>query len=164
MRQPDRSRGARTGSSGYSLVELVVVISIGGVLAAYVGPRFFDQQTFAQRGYADELAAALRGTQKAAVITGCPARLVLSAGGYGASQQAASGNACNPLDASWPTAVLGADGSAIGGSAPSGIVAGPAGTFQFDAQGRLAASPASTITVGSRSITIDPATGFVQVQ
>ena len=149
---------------GYSLIELVVVISIGGVLAAYVGPRFFDQQTFAQRGYADELAAALRGTQKAAVITGCPAQLVLAAGSYSARQQAASGNACNPADVSWPTAVLGADGSAISGSAPSGTAAGPAGTFQFDAQGRLAASPGSTITVGSRSITVDATTGFVQVR
>lgn len=164
MRRTDRNRGARPGSAGYTLVELVVVIAIGGLLAAFVGPRFFDQQSFSQRGYADELAAALRGTQKAAVITGCPARLVLAAGAYAASQQAASNNTCNPADATWPTAVLGGDGAALAGSAPSGITASPTGTFQFDAQGRLSASPATSITVGGRSLSIDAATGFVTVQ
>jgi len=63
-----RAQGARFG--GYSLVELVVVISIAGILAAYIAPRFWTQQTFSDRGYVDELAAALRSTQKAAVITG----------------------------------------------------------------------------------------------
>jgi prepilin-type N-terminal cleavage/methylation domain-containing protein len=164
MRRTDRNRGARAGSRGYTLIELVVVISIGGILATFVAPRLFDQQTFSQRGYADELAAALRGTQKAAVISGCPARLVLAAASYAASQQAASGNTCNPADASWPTAVVSGDGSTVAGSAPSGTTASPTGTFQFDAQGRLAASPATTVTVGSHSITIDAATGFVQVQ
>jgi MSHA pilin protein MshC len=149
---------------GYTLIELVVVISIGGILAAFVGPRFFDQQTFSQRGYADELAAALRGTQKAAVITGCPARLVLAAAGYAASQQAAGNNACNPLDASWTTVILDGDGSPIAGSAPAGASAGPTGTFQFDAQGRLTARPSTSVTIGGRSVTIDAATGFVQVQ
>jgi MSHA pilin protein MshC len=147
---------------GYTLIELVVVIAIGGLLASYVGPRFFDQSTFAERGYADELAAALRGTQKAAVITGCAARLVLGASSYAASQQAASGNACNPADASWSSPVLGADGAALAGSAPAGTTAAPTGTFQFDSQGRLSASPATTITIGGRTVTIDATTGFVQ--
>ena len=149
---------------GYTLIELVVVISIGGILAAFVGPRLFDQQTFSQRGYADDLAAALRGTQKAAVITGCPARLVLAAASYVASQQAASNNTCNPADATWATAVVGGDGSAIAGSAPAGTTASPTGTFQFDAQGRLTASPATSISIGARSIAIDAATGLVGVQ
>jgi prepilin-type N-terminal cleavage/methylation domain-containing protein len=152
------------GSMGYTLIELIVVIAIGGILAGYVAPRLFDQSAFAQRGYADELAAALRGTQKAAVITGCPARLVLAAGSYAASQQAASGNACNPADTGWSTPVIGGDGSTLAGTAPAGTTASPAGTFQFDSQGRLVASPATTVTVGSRSLTLDAATGYVTVQ
>ena len=164
MRRTDRSRGAQASSLGYSLIELVVVVAIGGLLATFVGPRFFDQQSFAQRGYADELAAALRGTQKAAVITGCPAQLVLSATSYSASQQAASGNACDPADGSWSTPVIGADGGTLAGSAPSGTTASPTGTFRFDSQGRLALSPGTTITVGGRTLALDTATGFVQVQ
>jgi MSHA pilin protein MshC len=164
MPRKDRSRAADMGSAGYTLVELAVVMTVVGVLSASIAPRFFTQSVFSQRGYADELAGALRSTQKAAVITGCHARLTLAAASYVATQQAASGNACNPADATWPTPVLGADGSAISDSAPSATTASPTGVFEFDAQGRLAASPGTTITIGARGITIDPNTGFVQVQ
>ena len=149
---------------GFSLVELVVVMSIAGVLAAYVAPRFWNQQAFSDRGYADELAAALRSTQKAAVITGCPARLTVTANSYAAAQQAASGNTCNPADTTWSTPLLGADGSAIQDSAPANTSASPAGVYQFDTQGRLSGGPGTTITVGTHTITIVAGTGLVQVQ
>ncbi len=149
---------------GYTLVELTVVITILGVLSATIGPRFFTQSVFSERSYADELGSALRATQKAAVITGCRARLTLAAGSYSATQQAAAGNACLASDNSWPTPILGAAGDAIANSAPSGISATPTGIFEFDTQGRLVASPGATITIGARQITIEAATGFVQVQ
>jgi MSHA pilin protein MshC len=149
---------------GYTLVELVVVMSIAGVLAAYIAPRFWSQQTFSDRAYVDELAAALRATQKAAVISGCPARLTLAAASYAAAQQAASGNTCDPNDSAWSTPLLGAEGSPIQDSAPANTTASPSGTFQFDAQGRLTSSPASTITVGTHTITLVAGTGLVQVQ
>ena len=162
QRAPHRVEAA--GAGGYTLVELVVVMTVAGILAAYIAPRFWNQQSFSDRGYADELAAALRATQKAAVITGCPARLTLAAGSYVAAQQAASGNTCNAADTSWATPLLGADGSAIQDTAPANTTASPAGAFQFDTQGRLAASPGATITVGTHTITIVAATGLVQVQ
>jgi len=148
---------------GYTLVELVVVLTVAGVLAAYVAPRFWTQQTFSDRSYADELAAALRATQKAAVITGCPAELTLSSTSYVATQQAASGNTCNTADTTWPTPVLSADGSAIQDTAPANTSASPTGVFQFDTQGRLSAEPGTTLTVGTHTITLVPNTGLVQV-
>jgi prepilin-type N-terminal cleavage/methylation domain-containing protein len=159
---PDREQTASAG--GYTLIELVVVMAVAGVLAAYIAPRFWNQQSFSDRGYVDELAAALRSTQKAAVITGCPARLSLAASSYAATQQAASGNTCNLADASWSTPLLGPDGSPIQDSAPASTTASPTGTFQFDTQGRLSSSPASTIAVGTHTITIDAGSGLVQVQ
>jgi MSHA pilin protein MshC len=163
-----RSAGYRahgTRFEGYTLVELVVVITITGILSAYIAPRFWSQQTFSDRGYVDELAAALRSTQKAAVITGCAAQLTLSTSSYTATQQAASGNACNPNDTtSWSTPLLSADGSAIQNTAPANTTASPSGVFHFDTQGRLSSSPATTITVGTHTITILAGTGLVQVQ
>jgi prepilin-type N-terminal cleavage/methylation domain-containing protein len=156
------AHGARF--EGYTLVELVVVITIAGILAAYMAPRFWTQQTFSDRAYVDELAAALRSTQKAAVITGCAAQLTLSAGGYTARQQAPSGNTCNPSDATWSTPLLSADGSAIQNTAPANTTASPSGIFRFDTQGRLSTSPATTVTVGTHTITILAGTGLVQVQ
>lgn len=156
---------ARTASSaGYTLLELIVVITVAGILAAVVGPKFFTQQSFSERGYADELASALRLTQKTAVISGCPARLTVAAGTYVAAQQAASGNACNASDTTWATPVIGIDGVTIQGSAASSTTASPTGVYQFDTQGRLSASPGTTLTVGSRTITIDAGTGLVRVQ
>src|SRR5271165_1683759 len=164
MRRRDPYRTQDAKPLGYTLVELVVVLMVAGVMAAYVAPRFWNQQTFSDRGYADELAAALRATQKAAVITGCPAQLTLGPNSYAAAQQAASGNACNPGDTTWPTPVLGADGSAIADTAPANTTASPTGVFQFDTQGRLTSSPAPTISVGAHTITIVSGTGLVQVQ
>ena len=155
---------ARLASSrGYTLLELVVVMTVAGILAAVVGPKFFSQQTFSERGYADEVAAALRLTQKTAVISGCAARLTLTSTTYVATQQAAAGNACNATDTSWSTPVVGIDGVPLQGSAPSSTTASPTGVYQFDTQGRLASSPGTTLTVGARTVTIDSGTGLVQV-
>jgi MSHA pilin protein MshC len=149
---------------GYTLIELVVVIVVMGILAGVAGPRFFSQQPFNERSYTDELAAALRATQKAAVISGCAARLIISAASYQAVQQAAAANTCNTSDTTWSTPIVGFDGKALLGTAPAGTSTSPTGTFQFDSEGRLSSSPGTMLAVGARSISIDAATGFVQVQ
>ena len=150
--------------AGFTLIELVIVMTVIGILAVTLGPRFFTQSVFSQRGYADELAAALRFTQKAAVSSGCPAQLIVTPTTYVATQQAASGNSCNPSDTSWSMPVMSPDGSAISGSAPANTTVSPSGTFQFDDQGRLTSSSVTSLTIGARTITIVPGTGFVQVQ
>jgi MSHA pilin protein MshC len=154
----------RPAPTGYTLVELIIVISVAGILAATLGPRFFTQSVFSQRGFADELAAALRYTQKTAVITGCTAQLTVTATSYVAAQQAASGNACNTSDTTWATPVQGPDGLAIAGTAPASTTVSPTGVFQFNDQGQLTSSPGTTLTIGARTITIVSGTGLVQVQ
>jgi MSHA pilin protein MshC len=148
---------------GFTLVELVLVIVIAGILAIIAAPRFFQNTVYTQRGYADELAAALRLAQKVAVATDCPTRLTLSAGAYAVAQQAAAGNTCNSGDTTWSTPVVGLNGAAVQDSAPSGVVASPTGSFVFSGSGALTTSPATTLAIGSHTITIDAVTGLVTV-
>jgi len=158
-----QSRARHASSTGFTLVELAVVITILGVLSATIAPRFFTQSVFSERAYADELASALRAAQKAAVITGCHARLTLASAAYAATQQAAVGNRCNASDTTWTTPLLGPDGTSVANSAPSGTSAAPAGVFEFDSQGRLVVNPGTSIVVGARTVTLDANTGYVQV-
>jgi MSHA pilin protein MshC len=156
----DRADG---GAQGFTLIELVTVIVIAGILSAVAGPRFFTQTGFSQRGYTEQLGAALRLAQKAAVASDCPSQVTLTASTYAVAQQAVSGNTCNPSDTTWSTPVVGMDGQAVSGTAPTGITASPAGVFVFNGSGGLTSSPATSIAIGTDTITLDATTGYVQV-
>lgn len=53
--------------SGFTVVELVVIIVIAGILATAAAPLFFDLSTYNNRGFADQVISTLRYAQKAAV-------------------------------------------------------------------------------------------------
>lgn len=156
-----RSLGVRR--HGYTVVELVVVIVVLAIVAMMAGPRFFGTRVFSERGYADELASAIRYAQKVAVASGCTVRLSITLAGYNAMQQPAAGNGCDASSTAWTTPVLRTDGSPLSGSPPADANVSAAATFVFDNRGAVI-SGATNLIVGSYTLVLDAASGFVEVQ
>ncbi|MBE3025784.1 Tfp pilus assembly protein FimT/FimU [Janthinobacterium sp. GW458P] len=57
---------------GFTLVELIAVLVVGGLLAAVVAPRFFQQDSFDARSFADQNVSMLRYGQKLAIAQNRP--------------------------------------------------------------------------------------------
>lgn len=148
-------------NAGFTVVELVLVIVIVGILGAIAGPRFFDNSTFQERAYYDELASAIRYAQKVAVASGCRVRVSLAASTYELRQQTALGGHCDTADSVFPLPVLLPDGQAVSGIAPSGVTAVPPLVVLYDAQGRTNLVADQTINIGSRSLQIEAESGLV---
>ena len=148
--------------AGFTLVELITCIVIIGVLAALVGPRFFSNQVYAEKGYIDELAAALRSAQRVAVVSACDVRVTIAVGGYQARQRAAAGNQC-ALAGAWPTPVLRADGAPLAGTPPQGANVAPATQIVFNSTGAVTGAAPPVLSVGAFTLSVDPLSGFVTV-
>ncbi|MGH8442353.1 MAG: pilus assembly FimT family protein [Nevskiaceae bacterium] len=147
---------------GFSLIELIVVILVMAILAAYAAPRFFGQGDFEAPAFAQELAAAARYAQKLAVVSGCQVNLTVSATGYSLLQPQATTPPCSGT----PTMTLAvkhpATGSAYTGTVPAGVtVGGSLGTVQFGASG--APNAAASYTIGGIAVTIAAGSGYVAV-
>ena len=154
-----RFRTHATG--GFTTVELVLVIVIIGILGAMAGPRFFNNSTFDERAYYDELSSSVRYAQKVAVASGCRVRVSLTANTYELRQQAALGGHCDAADVTFPVPVLLSSGQTVNGVAPSGITAAPPVVFVYDAVGRTNLGADQVVNVGAWSMIIEAESGLV---
>jgi len=154
-------RNARSPSRGFTLFELVTALVIVGILSAVAVPRMFDNQAFQERGYVDEVAAAIRYSQKIAVASGCEVSISLAASAYSANQRSTFSN-CITRSGAWTMPVLRSDGGALAGTAPQNVTMAPAATFVFDANGQVTTSPPA-FTVGVFTLTVNPVSGIVTV-
>jgi len=148
---------ARTARGGFTLVELVVVISIVGVLATIAVTRFMGVDTYSSRGFYDEATGVVRYAQKTAIawrsttIYVCVTSTSMSAG--------IAAGCATPL--THP-----ATGSALTANAPTGVTLSPVGNFTFDGLGRPSAGQSITVTSTiagdpARQIVVEAETGYV---
>lgn len=141
---------------GFTLVELIMTMVIVGILAAVVAPRFFDNNVFQSRGFADQVQASLRYAQKVAIaqrrfvcvaFTANSVTLTVGAtAACGTALQSPTGDAAYVI------------------IAPAGVAfaAVPAG-FSFDALGApsFGAPVAINIAGAANPITVEAGTGYV---
>jgi MSHA pilin protein MshC len=152
--------GRKCAQLGFTLVELVTVIAIMGVLVAFAAPRFVSQRPFADRGYADELAAALRNAQKIAVGSGCWVSVDVTPASYQALQRPDPSN-CNSLGP-WTMPVVRTDGTLVAGQPPQGVTVVGSSQFIFNGAGTLEAA-AGNVQIGPYTVAVVAATGLVTV-
>lgn len=149
---------------GFTLVELVAVVAIIAILAAWAAPLFIGNTTFAERGFADELASTLRLARSVAVATSCDVQFSINAGTYQVMQRAAgvAGAPCQTAGA-FVTPVQRNDGATLSGYPRSGLNVPGNVAFTFDRKGTVAGGAPPALTVGAFTVSVD-ADGWVQVQ
>ncbi|HET9446463.1 MAG TPA: GspH/FimT family pseudopilin [Steroidobacteraceae bacterium] len=145
-------------SGGFTLVELVAVLVITGVVAAYAGPRLFANGAFTERGYADEIAASLRYARRIAIASDCNVRFTVTAAGYNAAQPTVR---CNTGGA-WGVPVRAPDRRVLANVTPNGVAVAAA-VIEFRPTG-APLNPAGPVNVGAFVVSVDAATGAVSVQ
>ena len=149
--------------AGFTLMELLACLVILGVLVGLGEARFFDTQPFDQRGYSDELAAALRSAESVAVASSCNVSVSITLAGYSAMQRPGVGNSC-ALVGAYTQPVVRADGTPLQGSPPSDANVAAGGTIIFGSSGQVINAPPPALTIGPYTLTVDPLSGFVSVQ
>jgi len=143
-----------TGVAGFTLVELVMTMVIVGILAAVVAPRFFDNNVFQSRGFADQVQASLRYAQKVAIAQ---RRFVCAAFTINSITLTIGATAACGTPLVSPT---GEASHVI--NAPAGIIFAAVPTnFSFSALGVPSTAQTINITGATNGITIEAETGYV---
>jgi len=152
----------RGACRGFTFVELVLVLTIAGVLAAVMGPRMVDRTAFQTHGGAAEVRTALRYAQKLALAKNREVCVTATATNLTLMFTDTAGPACG-------SQVIQPDGSSPNYTVtlPTGLT--PVTAFRFNAQGQptniagVVLNADTTLTVGgSAQVIVTRETGYVR--
>lgn len=170
------------GQSGFTLVELIMVLVITGILGAFAAQRFFDRATFDAVGFANQAGALIRYGQKQAIAQNRNVFVRLDGASVALCYDAACASTVVPPGGSnsGNATTLARCGNRTNWACeglPNGLAMSSANTFFFDAAGRpfqaadgvnavdsTFASLALTVSGNgiSQAIAIEAETGYVR--
>jgi len=149
-----------TRVTGFTLIELIMVIVLLGALSFFAAPRFFQKSAFDSLAFEQELKTAIRFAQKLSIASGCEVQVALTANSYALYYPDTS---CNPPDAFGANPVQHPlQSNSYADVAPGGVTIAGFGNFYYDNLGAPSAAGTITVDPGGRQITVMPLTGYVR--
>lgn len=147
-------------ATGFTLVELVLVIVLAGILSFFAGARISDRHQANARGFADQVASTLRFAQKAAVAQRRNVYVNIDT----ATRRV---RACLDVATSCASPLSSPAGGSLDVAGPTGVALTSASTqFSFDALGRPSFASNLTLTTSANGLTfsviVETESGYVR--
>ena len=137
-------------SLGFSLIELIMVITIAAILSVFAMAKISFFTGWKEAGVSQSVAANLHAAQKLAIANRANVYVVVGAGSL---------RAC--YDAACLTPGYNIDGSIMTLATPSGSFTATTTNFFFDPSGRPSSTAVNLITYNGSTVTIEPGTGLI---